>query len=401
MADGSTVDVVYLDFAKAFDKVDHGVLLRKLRKMGIRGALYTWIRCFLKGRKQAVVVEGVKSSESDVVSGVPQGSVLGPLLFLIHISDIDSGITHATVSSFADDTRVFMRAKTGEQKEQLQKDLNSIYEWTTTNNMLFNGNKFEMLRYGDTQGVDVAEYLASDGTPIERKTLLCDLGVVMQETGTFEEQIKAMVSKARRQMGWVLRTFATREPAAMLTLYKATILPLLEYACQLWSPNTAGLIRMLEGVQRTFTARIAGLANLNYWERLKRLALYSLERRRERYAVLYVQKIILGLVPNITAEGLSIEYYTHIRRGRLCKIPGLRRRADARVQSMRERCFALRAPRLFNCLPRQLRNDNGSLPNFKLKLDKYLQTVPDKPILPHYYQEAQDNSLISQSLRCP
>ena len=99
-------DVFYLDFAKAFDKADHGILMRNwLRLMGVRGPLLAWIRCFLLGREQAVSVEGVVSARSPVGSGVPQGSVLGPVLFLVHIADIDEHLSHTAVSSFADDTR--------------------------------------------------------------------------------------------------------------------------------------------------------------------------------------------------------------------------------------------------------------------------------------------------------
>ena len=397
LADGSSVDVVYLDFAKAFDKVDHKVLLRKLRRLGIGGKLLKWIRCFLTGRKQSVAVEGTRSGDSEVISGVPQGSVLGPLLFLIHISDIDSGISHATLSSFADDTRVLMEIRRTEDRVNMQTDLNTIYSWAAKNSMEFNGAKFEAVEYRGRHDLGNSEYMATDGSTIQRKMELRDLGVVMQETATFEHQVQAMAARARKQMGWVLRTFATREPAPMLTLYKSMILPLLEYACQLWAPTSPGLIRMLEGVQRTYTARIFGLKGLDYWQRLNKLKLYSLERRRERYMILYVFKILMGLAPNIKVEGLEITEHKHIRRGKLCKIPGMKRRADCRVQSVREKCFALCAPRLFNSLPQYLRDFSGTLESFKNKLDSYLQSVPDRPILPHYYQIERDNGLISQS----
>ena len=103
MCRGEAVDVVYLDFAKAFDKVDHGVLLAKLARFGINSTLLRWIGDFLKNRKQVVEVEGEQSETSEVLSGVPQGSVLGPILFVIYISDIDDGVNKSRVASFADD----------------------------------------------------------------------------------------------------------------------------------------------------------------------------------------------------------------------------------------------------------------------------------------------------------
>ena len=395
LARGECIDVIYLDFAKAFDKVDHAILLKKLRKIAVRGALYRWIRAFLIDRKQAVVVEGAQSVETDVISGVPQGSVLGPLLFLIHISDIDEEIAAATVSSFADDTRVMMRINSVQDRDALQADLAVIYKWAEENNMKFNGSKFEMMTYG-TRNTNLLPYEASDGTEIKKSAQLRDLGIIMQDSASFEVQIQTMVSRARSQMGWVLRSFSTREQKAMLTLYKATVLPLLEYASQLWSPGAVGLIRMIEGVQRTFTSRIAGMKEMNYWQRLKHLKLYSLERRRDRYAVIYIFKNFKEMVPNIECGLLKIEFYEHLRRGRLCRIPGFIRGAKASVQTARENSFIIRASRLFNALPRELRNLNGTAEHFKQRLDKYLTVVPDQPLLPHYYQGAKANDLVSQ-----
>ena len=128
MEQRKNVDVIYLDFAKAFDKLDFSVTLQKLINMGITGKLFTWIKNFLIGRKQVVSVNGAKSGQRDVVSGVPQGSVLGPLLFLILLGDIDSGVSCASVSSFADDARVLAPIAKQEDANSLQADLDVIYE---------------------------------------------------------------------------------------------------------------------------------------------------------------------------------------------------------------------------------------------------------------------------------
>ena len=132
------VDVVYLDFAKAFDKVDFLATMKKLHGMGISGKLGNWIYEFLTNRKQAVLVNGATGTHFEVKSGVPQGSVLGPLLFLVLISDIDEGILSAFLSSFADDTRVAKGIKTVEDVEALQTDLQAIFKWSEENNMKFN-----------------------------------------------------------------------------------------------------------------------------------------------------------------------------------------------------------------------------------------------------------------------
>lgn len=142
---GKGVEVVYLDFAKAFDKVDIGVTLRKLHQMGIRGSLGRWLVSFLTGRLQSVVVNGKVSQPQPVISGVPQGSVLGPLLFLILLGCIDENFAHSFISSFADDTRVAKSINSANDPSLLQQDLNSIFKWARDSNMMFNSEKFEML----------------------------------------------------------------------------------------------------------------------------------------------------------------------------------------------------------------------------------------------------------------
>ena len=137
------------------------------------------------------------------------------------------------------------------------------------------------------------------------------------------------------------------------------------------------------------------MQNLNYWERLKCLELYSLERRRERYIVIYIWKISQGLVPNIDGRD-RVEVYENIRRGRLCRVPGVGPRVSARLNTSRETSFAILAPRLFNVLPEDLRNYNGSQDSFKNKLDRYLRQVVDQPSLPNYYQAVSSNSLLEQ-----
>ena len=143
----AAVDVIYLDFSKAFDKVDHGILMQKLKKYNITGELGIWIHNFLLNRTQQVTVEKCLSTESQVISGVPQGSVLGPLLFLILLADIDQDVSSSAVSSFADDTRFLKKIEKLLDTLLLQKDLNTVYEWSKTNNMVFNSEKFEGITY--------------------------------------------------------------------------------------------------------------------------------------------------------------------------------------------------------------------------------------------------------------
>ena len=217
----------------------------------------------------------------------------------------------------------------------------------------------------------------------------------MNNSAAFTEQVSAVASRSRGRMGWIFRVFETRDQLPLMTLFRSLVLPLLEYCCQLWSPGTLGLIRQLEGVQRTFTHRISGMSGYSYWERLQHLKLYSLERRRERYVIIYTWKILQNLVPNFEGA-MKIESRISERRGKMCVLPPNRGRSTARIQTLRESSLAVNGPRLFNCLPSEVRNCEGTIEGFKRKLDIYLRTVPDKPCLPSYYQSADSNSIIKQ-----
>ena len=196
-------------------------------------------------------------------------------------------------------------------------------------------------------------------------------------------------------MSWILRTFDCRDQKSMTTLYKATVLPLLEYCSQLWCPNRTGDIRKIENIQRNFTSKIEGMYELTYWERLNRLNMKSLERRRERYS-----KIISGIVPNFSDDRFMIRTRVSERRGLTCIVPPIHRGATTRIKTLVEQSFAVRGPRLYNCLPKHLRDNNPSYENFKIGIDDFFEKIPDLPYFPGYPQTAQSNSLVDQIEQC-
>ena len=147
LEEGDNVDVLYCDMSKGFQKVDHGVLLFKIRRLGIRGRLLKWITEFLNKRSQRVLSDGELSEKTDVPSGVPEGSVLAPLCFLIYVSDIGNNIS-STIRIFVDDAKVCKSVRGEEEVEQLQHDLDTLFLWARDNNMQFNRKKFQLLRYG-------------------------------------------------------------------------------------------------------------------------------------------------------------------------------------------------------------------------------------------------------------
>ena len=259
MEQGLGVDVIYLDFAKAFDKVDIGITLRKLNQMGIGGNLGRWLFSFLNGRTQTVIVDGRCSRPGPVLSGVPQGSVLGPLLFLILLGDIDEQVAHSFVSSFADDTRVGKSIGSADDTRLLQEDLNQIFEWSQRVNMAFNSDKFEHLRYKANAQQPPHTYLSDTGTPIETKSKLRDLGVTISDSATFSDFISEKIASVSRLSGWALRTFKSRSLPVMLTLWKSLLRCHIDYCSQLWSPHRTGDIQAIERLQQSFIRKIAGL----------------------------------------------------------------------------------------------------------------------------------------------
>ena len=269
----------------------------------------------------------------------------------------------------------------------------SIYKWAEQVNMVFNCDKFECLRYWPKQkSKPDFSYGSPDGTKIEERNHLRDLGVEMSSDLTFTVHIKNTVSAANRLVGWALRTFRRRSKLIMLTIWKSLIQSKLDYTSQLWSPADQASIGELESVARHFTAKIDGMAGLNYWQRLSSLSLYSQERRRERYQVIFLWKVAQGLV-----SGYNATFYKNDRRGRLMVVAPLCAKAPAAVKRARESSLQVRGARLFNCLPRDIRDTfTGSPEAFKSKLDDWLARIPDQPTIPGVQRAATTNSLLDQ-----
>ena len=198
--------------------------------LGVRGKILEWIKSFLTSRTQRVMVNGYLSQPAPVISGVPQGSVIGPLLFLILIGDIDQDIATSFISSFADDTRLSRALSGVTDASALQTDLEKVYQWAIDNNMVFNTKKFETLRYGTDDVLKaIISYTSPDGSIIPDKDHLRDLGVTMSANGSFRQHISEMCQAARNMCSWILRTFQSRSPELMLTLWTNLVLPILDY----------------------------------------------------------------------------------------------------------------------------------------------------------------------------
>ena len=388
------LDTVYLDFAKAFDKVDHNILITKLAENKIKGKLGRWIREFLRNRKFRVVANGEISEEQDVISGVPQGTVLASVLFIIMIYDIDEEIKRCILRCFADDTRINMKVKTDEDKKAMQEDLNKIYNWAEKNIMMFNEKKFEQMTCGETKGVDVESYKTPTGTEIENKDKVKDLGVVTSADLRFREHIDSVVISCKIKQGNILRNFSTRREETMLKLYKSHIRSKAEYCCIVWSPTHRKEISKIERIQKSYTKKIEGMEEKNYHQRLKSLKLYSLERRRERYMILNTWQQIEGQKENLMGFEMNER-----ARHRTIKATRVKWNKNSKNSSMIFNSPALKMMRIFNAIPGELRDITGvRIDTFKRKLDKWLYSVPDTPIIDNYKAAAESNSIVHQAV---
>ena len=216
-----------------------------------------------------------------------------------------------------------------------------------------------------------------------------DLGIFMSSDCSFEFHIQNLCKKCSNLSGWILRTFTTRDSITMMTLFKSLVLPILDYGFQLWSPHLVKHIDQLEKIQRSFTKHITGMQSLEYSERLVSLKLYSLQRRRERYCIIYVWKIIEGLVPNFSKP---IVCSNSERRGRSCIISHVN---FGRLGSLAYNSFRWRAIRLFNAMPKYIRCISScSVVSFKSKLDCYLKNIVDLPGRPGFSNSLDSGDIL-------
>ena len=293
---GNQTDLVLLDFSKAFDKVNHLKLLFKLSQHGVKGNTLNWIRAFLLGRTQAVVLEGERSAEVPVTSGVPQGSVLGPLLFLLYINDLPQNI-QSQVRLFADDTAVYLTVTSLEDANILQSDLDTLEEWERTWDMEFNPGKCQVLHITRSRQPLQSQYTLH-GQVLESVDSAKYLGVNISQDLSWNHHINEITGKANRTLGFIKRNVKTKNEQVKELAYKTLVRPQVEYASSVWTPHTKENILKIEMTQR----RAARWVKNNYStydsvsHMLDNLGWRSLENRRIDSRLIMFYKIVYGHV---------------------------------------------------------------------------------------------------------
>ena len=241
-----SIDAVFLDFAKAFDKVSHAHLLYKLECNGIKGQILTWLRDFLTSRKQRVVIEGQASDWLNLTSGVPQGSILGPLLFLVYINDLPYSVT-CNADSFADDTVLHRHIANGSDCDLLQEDLTSASDWCKSWLVTLKTQKCEVLHISRKN--DPVRYQYSlNHILLPEVDHHKHLGLWLTPSLSWDYHINSICAKANKVLGLIKRTFGYSNKTGIKTAFKALVIPILEYACPVWNPYLVKHTKAIETI---------------------------------------------------------------------------------------------------------------------------------------------------------
>ena len=366
------MDIVYMDYQKAFDSVPHRRLKMKLSALGIKGHVLTWIEDFLANRKQRVIINNSSSQDADVTSGIPQGSVLGPLLFVAYINDLPRGLK-STAKMFADDTKLYARSDTENGPSDLQDDLNALQEWSRNWLLKFHPQKCCVLKVGKENANEYSmnQILANGETNnivLKETEKEKDLGVVIDNKLSFKDHVAQQTTKANRIVGLIRRSFDFLSEKMFVILYKSLVRPILEYGHCIWQPSEKGLCIELEKVQKRATKMLGHLKDKPYSDRLKKLKLPSLEYRRLRGDMIETYKYLHG---HYDTEYPKFEKTTttHLR-GHSLKIVKQRTRL-----SIRSNFFSNRITNTWNNLPEQVITA-PSVDSFKRRLDLHWKDLP-------------------------
>ena len=360
-------DCIYLDYQKAFDSVPHKRLISKLQSYKFNPVIISWIENYLQDRSQYVEINGEKSQWQPVTSGIPQGSVLGPLLFLIYINDLPKHV-NSTIYMYADDTKIYREIREKNDQDILQKDLDSLKAWSDEWLLKFHPNKCYSITIGKKEDKDHTYHISDKGTKYNMAQIndMKDIGVIMDSDLKFEKHINSKIDTANKILGIIRRSFMYLSAEIFIPLYKAMVRSHFDYAMVIWNPHTVKYIESIEGVQRRATKMVPEIKNLSYPERLKHLKLPTMAYRRARGDMIEVYKIIHEIYDSKTTGNilklrdkiqLSLRGHNYILEHKRLYNP------------MRVNYFANRVVNNWNSLPECI-VEAGSLNIFKNSLDR-------------------------------
>ncbi len=361
----SRIDVAVLDFSKAFDKVPHARLMSKLRLLGIDGKVSSWIEAFLTNRTQKVCVDGHLSGSSDVLSGVPQGTILGPLLFLCFINDLPAVVDPNTqIRLFADDCLAYRTISCSEDQCAFQRDLNSLTTWGHQWGMHFNVSKCNIMCIS-SQAEPCVSFYEMNGKILEQVDTAKYLGISLQATLEFARHIEETVSKANKKLGFLKRNLKDCPASMRKMAYTSLVRSGLEYGSVVWDPHLATHRKSLEQVQNRAIRWIMGIRprqRCSVTSLRKELDMLTLEDRRLHHRLVLFHKVVNGEVA-ITPDDLGLQ------------------RADSRTRAAHRHKF----------------REKGARTN-RLKLSTVHRTIPAWNSLPALVAEAGSTDIFKSRL---
>ena len=357
-----TTDIAILDFSKAFDVVPHQRLLQKLSHYGMRNKLLGWIKAFLTNRTQRVVVKGKYSPWDPVLSGVPQGSVLGPHLFILFINDITESVT-STTRLFADDCIMFRTINAPEDETSLQNDLTRLFDWSNKWGMKFNAAKCKVMRICRSLDPGKTNYNIMGETLDEVKEDKY-LGVIIQNNLKWDKQTHHAASKASKMLNFIQRNFHQCSKSIKENLYHAFIQPHLEYASSAWNPGTECNQKTLQKVQRRAARFVQGnfRRRSSVTEMLKDLGWNSIESRRQTQRLTTLHKMFNDIIDIDQDQYIKPKPEREARRGNDMQFTEFQCSSTPFVES-----FFPESIRLWNTLPQHV-IDTVSSQTFKVSI---------------------------------
>ena len=371
---GCALDVIYLALSKAFDTVPHRRLLKKLQCYGVRGKVYSWLEDFLTERQQLVTVGTGRSSWGKVISGVPQGSVLGPILFLLYINDMPSEI-RSGIKVFADDTKIYRAVANSMECEELQRDLTRLELWASVWLMKFNTAKCKVMHCGSSNlGHEYYMNTVAGDPMVLQKTLEeKDLGVHITSSLKPTVQCQKAANKAMSALRLLRSTFSCLTQENFRILSTTYVRPHLEYCLQAVGPHMKKNIQTLERIQRRASKKVKGMQHLSYEERPRRLNLMKIEDRAIRGDLIETYKIMTGKL-NVDPNHFFRRETDSRTRGHHLKL--IKPRSNGLVRS---KFFSRRVIDIWNKLPADVVSA-ATTNSFKASLDKWSSALTE-----HYF----------------
>ena len=366
--DGKELRVVFLDISKAFDRVWHAGLIYKLHQSGISSNLLNWFRNYLSDRQQRVVVHGQSSEWSSIKAGVPQGSVLGPLLFLLYINDISNAVQHCHIRLFADDTCLFIEVDNREDAAaKINEDLDALYQWSLDWLVSFSEPKTKALTISNKKDFNKNPPIAMNNILIEEVQSFKYLGLTFTRNLRWNNHVDKVATNAQKRLNAMMPLKFKISRKSLEIMYKSFVMPVLEYGLIVWGGTYDTDILKLEKIQIDALRLITGAtARSNIVALYEETAFVPLRERIDHLSLIMLFKIHHNIAPDYLARLLpntnneAIQY--NLRNNKNIKLP------FTRLESFKRSFFPI-AVRLWNSLTVTTR-DSPSLAHFKTILYK-------------------------------